>query len=161
MAFGKKDGELDLRPQYQMAFYTVPARTGRIDAKPEYVIDGQSRPDYLPSIGSCTHAWRADPLAALPQWVQLDFRNEEEIREIRVVFDPGMTMDGEVGFKSLVKDYALLGLVGGSWRVLAEVKDNKRRLAVHRFPPLRVSAVRVRVDATYGYEPCIQEIRVY
>ena len=96
----------------------------------------------------------------MTQWIRLDFPKPVKAREVRLVFDSEPVV-ASPGVKALVKDYAVLGLVGGEWKTLAEVKDNMKRLAVHRFKPETVSAVKVRVDATRGYEPRVQEIRVY
>ena len=64
--------------------------------------------------------------------------------------------------KMLVKDYSLWGLADGKWRKLAEVKDSMKRLQVHRFDAVKVSAINVKVDATWGAPSAyIQEIRVY
>ena len=160
LAYDKKPGELDVRTCWQQAFYTLPYRTGRIDAKPENVIDGETRHDLWPRLGTSTHGWRADPKAALPQEIRLDFPKPVVAREVRLVFDSEPVVTSP-GVKALVKDYAVLGLVNGTWKTLAETKDNMKRLAVHRFAPETVSAVKVRVDATRGYEPRIQEVRVY
>ena len=64
--------------------------------------------------------------------------------------------------KMLVRDYSLWGLVDGKWRKLAEVKGNMKRLQVHRFDAMKLSALNVKVDATWGAKSAhIQEIRVY
>ena len=56
----------------------------------------------------------------------------------------------------------LWGLADGTWHTLAEVKDNMKRLGVHRFDARKVSAVKVQVEATWGAPSAhIQEIRVY
>jgi hypothetical protein len=83
---------------------------------------------------------------------------------VRIVFDSGLTFGGVLRPKPkmLVKDYSVWGLVDGKWSKLAEVKDNMKRLQVHRFSPARVSAVKVQVDATWGAPSAhIQEIRIY
>ena len=64
--------------------------------------------------------------------------------------------------KMLVKDYSLWGLADGKWLRLAEVKDNVKRLQIHRLGAQAVSAVKVQVEATWGAPSAhIQEIRVY
>ena len=85
-------------------------------------------------------------------------------REVRIVFDSGLTFGGIMWPKPkmLVKDYSLWGLADGKWRKLAEVKDNMKRLQVHQFDAVKVSAINVKVDATWGAPSAyIQEIRVY
>ena len=39
---------------------------------------------------------------------------------------------------------------GIAWETVADVKVNRRRLAVHRFAPKAVRQVRVTVSETYG-----------
>jgi hypothetical protein len=165
MAYVRGDGKFDIRDYYQLAFYVKPVRWGRVDARPEYVIDGCSRPEiYAAANGSCTHAWRSDPEKPLPQWIRLDFPKPVTANEVRIVFDSGLTFGGVLWPKPkmLVKDYSLWGLADGTWRTLAEVKDNMKRLGVHRFDARKVSAVKVQVEATWGAPSAhIQEIRVY
>ena len=165
MAYVRSGGVFDIRKFYQLAFYTIPVRSGSVDAKPEYVIDGFSRPEiYAAADGPCTHAWRSDPAKPLPQTIRLDFPTSVMAGEVRIVFDSGLTFGGVMWPKPkmLVKDYSLWGLVGGKWRRLAEVKDNMKRLQVHSFGALKVSSVKVQVDATWGAPSVhIQEIRVY
>ena len=158
-----KPGELKLNTYSQMAFVTAPRLKTGIDARPEYVIDGFSRPDQMPKEGLSTHSWRSDPGQPLPQWVQLDFPKPVPAKEVRIVFDTGLFATMVTPHpKELVKDYEVQGLVDGKWRTLAAVKGNWRRLAVHGFAPARISSLRVRVDATWGVpESRIQEIRVY
>lgn len=165
MAYVRKNGEFDIRDCLQLAFFTKPALEGRIDARPEYVIDGFSRPEiYAAADGACTHAWRSDPAKPLPQWIRLDLPKPVTAREVRIVFDSGLTFGGILWPrpKMLVKDYSVWGLADGKWCKLAEVKDNMKRLQVHSFDARKISAVKVQVDATWGAPSVhIQEIRVY
>ena len=165
MAYVRDGGRFDIRKFYQLAFYTKPALTGSVDARPEYVIDGFSRPEiYAAEDGPCTHAWRSDPAKPFPQAIRLDFPKPVTASEVRIVFDSGLTFGGIMWPqpKMLVKDYSVWGLVDGKWRKLAEVKDNMKRLQVHRFDAAKVSAINVKVDATWGAKSAhIQEIRVY
>ena len=165
MAYVRGGGEFDIKDYAQLAFYTKPALTGSVDAKPEYVIDGRSRPELYAAVdGSCTHAWRSDPTKPFPQTIRLDFPNPITAREVRIIFDSGLTFERVMwpNPKMMVKDYSLWGLADGKWRKLAEVKDNMRRLQVHSFDGLKVTAVKVQVDATWGAPSAhIQEVRVY
>ena len=164
MAYVRGIGEFDIRDYAQLAFYTKPALEGVVDVKPEYVIDGLSRPEIYPADGFCTHAWRSDPAKQLPQWIRLDFPKPVLAHEIRIVFDSWMTFESIMWPKPkmLVKDYSVWGLADGKWSKLADVKDNIKRLQVHYFNALKVSAVKVQVDATWGAPSAhIQEIRVY
>ena len=164
LAVWRKDGEVRLEPGYQSAFVTTPVLKGRIDAKPDYVIDGHGRPDTLPSEGTSTRAWRSDPGMSLPQWIRLEYAEPVLAGEIRIVFDSGLCCGGLQWPHppELVKDYAVLGLVDGEWIELAAVQGNWQRHRIHRFKPRELSAVKVRVDATWGVpEARIQEISVY
>ena len=164
LAVWQRNGNVRFESGYQSAFVTTPRLKGRIDAKPEYVIDGHGRPDTLPAEGVSTRAWRSDPVKSLPQWVQLKYDEPVSASEIRIVFDSGLC-GGGIQWPhppELVKDYALLGLVDGKWLELAVVKGNWHRLRIHRFESKMLSAVKVRVDATWGvHEARIQEISVY
>ena len=136
----------------------------RPESKPEYVIDGLTRPGLYPSDGPCTHAWRSNPENPLPQWVRLDFPHPVTLCEVRIVFDSQPT-GGSLPWpmpKTLAKDYSIWGLADGKWRKLTEVKDNIKRLQIHRFESVKVQSVKVQVDATWGGKSVhIQEIRVY
>ena len=165
LAYVRDGDRYDIRNYFQFAFYTKPALTGSVDAKPEYVVDGFSRPEiYAAESGSCTHAWRSDPAKPLPQAIRLDFPKPVTAGEVRIVFDSGLTFGGIMWPqpKMLVKDYSVWGLADGKRRKLAEVKDNMKRLQVHRFDAVKVSEIIVKVDATWGAPSAhIQEIRVY
>lgn len=164
LAVWQRDGKMRLESGYQSAFVTTPMLKGRIDAKPDYVIDGHGRPDTLPAEGVSTRAWRSDPTATLPQWIRLDCDAPVLAHEIRIVFDSGLC-GGGIQWPhppELVKDYALVGLVDGKWEELAVVKGNWQRHRIHRLEAKRLSAVKVRVDATWGVpEARIQEISIY
>ena len=152
------DDSANLAPRAKV---TATSANGAADTKPEYAVDGVLRPP-LRRKDACTYAWQADPGAALPQELRLDFACPVDVREIRLVFDSGLSGGApeRPRPRTLAKDYAVLGLVGGEWKTLAEAKDNCRRLAVH---PVRgtVTAVRIRIDATWGFEPRIQEVMVF
>ncbi len=145
-------------PGMQYAFLTTPALTRKVDAKPEYVIDGVSRPE-----GDCVHGWVSDPKESLPQALTLTFPQPVSARQVRLTFDTDLTPP-RVAFypKTLVKDYVVEGLVDGAWRKLAEVKRNDLRLRVHDFERTSLEAVRVTVMATWG-DPSARlfEVRVY
>lgn len=164
LAMWQSNGGIRMAPGYQSAFVTTPKLKVKTDSKPEYVADGYGRPDTLPAEGISTRAWYSDPAKPLPQWVKIDYGNPEQISEVRIVFDSGLC-GGGIQWPhppELVKDYALLGLEDGQWKEIEVVKGNCLRHRIHRFPVKRLSAVKVRVDATWGVkEARIHEIRVY
>jgi len=129
-----------------------------IDAKPEYVIDGISRP-----IGVCRHGWISDPAQKLPQSLTLTFREPTRLGEVRITFDSDLNPLHPANHpKTLARDYDLEGLVEGKWVVLASVEGNLLRHRIHRFDTVAAQALRVTVSSTWG-DPCarIFEIRAY
>ena len=142
----------------EYAFVTTPRREMVLDAKPSYVTDGTARP-----VGSCVHGWVSDPAVALPQTLTLDFPRPVTAREVRLAFDSDLTpMRAAAHPKTLVKAYAVKGLVNGVWTRLAGDGANVLRHRVHRFDAVEVTAIRVTVTATWGDPSArIFEIRVY
>ena len=102
-----------------------------------------------------SHAWVSDPEAGLPQALTVSLAEPQEACEVRITFDsdfflPRKWVHHELP-TTLVRAYAVEVTVDGTnWRTVANVTDNCRRLAVHRFAPCRIAAVRVTVRETYG-----------
>jgi len=131
----------------------------QVDTKPQYVIDGVSR-----MVGSCTHGWISDPEQELPQSVTLSWSAPQEIREVRLTFDPDLTPLHPVAHpKTLVRAYLVEGqLPDGSWTKLAEAGENLLRHRVHGFASQKLTAVRVTVLSTWGDPSArIFEVRAY
>ena len=154
------DDPANLAPQAKVTASSVNAA---VDAKPEYVVDGELRPDTDSRKGKCTHAWQADPAAKGPQWLRLDFAKPIEVREIRLVFDSGLTGGApeKPRPRTLVRDFVVEGFIDGAWRTLVTVHDNAKRLVVQKVAARELTGLRVRIDATWGLEARIQEIMVY
>jgi hypothetical protein len=99
--------------------------------------------------------WVSDPCCELPQSVTVRLAGMREASEIRVVFDsdfylPSKWVHHRVP-STLVRAYKVETSTDGvTWETLADVKVNRRRLAVHRFAPRAVREVRVTVTETYG-----------
>jgi len=110
-----------------------------------------------------TNRWISE---SLPAWLTLEWRDEIELAEIRVVFDTGMhrfltLMSRKLGESyektmtwgpqpETVRDYAIEYDDAGSWKILAEVTGNFQRLRIHRFDPIRTRMIRISISATNG-----------
>lgn len=94
----------------------------------------------------------------------LTFGKPASVGEVRLAFDSDLT---PLRIKErmppvLVKAYAVEGLADGRWIPLADERVNFLRHRVHRFPARVLTAIRVRVDATWGDRSArIFEIRAY
>ncbi|MGN0847748.1 MAG: FAD-dependent oxidoreductase [Kiritimatiellia bacterium] len=156
-AYGGK-GHWTLVSGAQYAFVTTPCLRAIVDTRPEYVVDGVSRP-----VGTCWHGWASDPEEPLPQALTLTFPKPVKAREVRLTFDSDLTPTrAALHPKQLVKDYVVEGLVGGEWKTLVEVERNDLRLRVHPISETDLAALRVTVKATWGDPSArIFEIRVY
>ena len=99
--------------------------------------------------------WVSDPRCALPQSVTVALPEKRTASEIRIVFDsnfylPKIWVHHEMPV-TLAKSYKVEATADGvHWDGIADVRQNVRRLAVHRFPSREVKAVRVTVRETFG-----------
>ena len=99
--------------------------------------------------------WVSDPRCALSQSITVTLPEKRTASEIRIVFDsnfylPKIWVHHEVPV-TLAKSYKVEATADGvHWDEIADVRQNVRRLAVHRFPSREVKAVRVTVRETYG-----------
>ena len=128
-------------------------------ASPSAAVDGVSR-----IVGDDAHAWVSDPVRPLPQALVLTWPTPQRLSEVRLTFDSDLMGDAPTPPMppSLVRDYAVEAFVGGAWRTLADVKDNGRRQAVHRFESVSAERLRVTCKATWGGPSArIFEIRAY
>lgn len=65
-------------------------------------------------------------------------------------------------YPDCVKDYSIECRLGGSWRTVAEARENYFRRRVHRFEPVRSDRLRLTVLATNGAPAArVYEVRVY
>lgn len=145
------------------------------EARAANVIDGHTR-DYPLGEGKTeVHHWAA-PLEGGEAWIELAFERPQRISEVQVTFDTGfqrmLTLSAQASVNrgmirgpqpETVRDYVIEGRApGGAWRELVSVRGNFYRLRRHRFEPVQVEAVRLRVLATNG-DPMARvfEIRCY
>ena len=144
----------------QYAFVTTPQVRQAFDSRPEYVIDGVSRPE-----GTCSHGWVSDPKQPLPQAIRLDFPKPTKVRQVRLTFDTDLT-PSRVALNPypsvLAKSYAVEGFDGMKWIPLVSEERNDLRLRIHDITPTTLTALRVTVEETWGdVSARIFEIRVY
>lgn len=139
------------------------ATSCREDSPASKVLDGYSRT--LPKGES--RAWMSNPKEKLPQSVDVAFVSPENVGEIRIVFDSDFYISPKwikhVVPAALAKAYSLEVLdEDGKWELIADVKDNARRMAVHTFPARKIRAVKVTVSGTWGDSSArVFEIRCY
>ena len=128
--------------------------------EPGRVIDGVSR-----NVGGVRHGWISDPAQKLPQTLTLDFGRPVAAREVRLTFDPNLHPlhpRGNPLPPTLVKAYAVEAFDGREWITLAAETGNTVRHRIHKFQSRTVTAVRIRIDETWG-DPSARvfEVRVY
>ncbi|WP_327179364.1 FAD-dependent oxidoreductase [Streptomyces sp. NBC_01335] len=157
----EEDGQLVLEWQARglrrqtFAFRAAPATTA---FHPERAVGGYQRPYGGPNL------WSSAP-AGTEEWLRLDWQEEQELTETRVVFDDDVDeylnnlhrhrTPYEV-MPELVRDYRVQSQdAEGLWHTLLTVTDNRRRHRVHALKdadggPVRTRALRLVVDATHG-----------
>jgi hypothetical protein len=115
-----------------------------------------------------THMWKSDPRQPLAQWLQLEWQQEQSIREIQLTF-PGHLLEEYHHYPPLyrdpqcAKDYSLQAWTDDGWRELLRVKDNYQQLRKHRLDEaIRTYKLRVVIHATNG-DPsaALYEVRCY
>jgi hypothetical protein len=107
--------------------------------------------------------WISDPAEGMPQWLQLDFSDEQTVCSIHLTFDTNldkMIVQGPA--PECVRDYRLQYRDGDTWADLLRVTGNYQRHRVHRFNPVQTTGLRLCIDATNGIpEARVYEVRVY
>ncbi|MFC0673185.1 FAD-dependent oxidoreductase [Brachybacterium hainanense] len=99
--------------------------------RPEQVRGGYARPYGGPNM------WVSGPAAEDPQpWLELVWEAPQQVREVDVIFDDDVNEDlinlhhhrteAEI-MPTLVRSARLEGRIGGSWRTLASLEENRRR----------------------------------
>ena len=127
------------------------------------VLDGYART----LKGGPSHEWISDPAQGLPQAIRVDLARTEEVGEVRIIFDSNFYVQPKwvkhVMPTTLAKSYLLEGSTDGkTWEALADVSENCRRMAVHRFARRRILSLRLTVRSTYGDASArVFEIRCY
>ena len=153
------------------------ARTAEVRASSEVrgweavnVINGVSRGVY-----ERKNRWASDPTQAMPQWLELHFREPKRIREVHLTFDTGLnralTLTHEDGFHrrmvwgpqpETARDYELQVLYGDSAETVVKVEGNYQRKRIHQFEPQLAKSIRLIVHATNGDKSArVFEVRVY
>jgi len=127
------------------------------------VVNGVAWPIDAPNL------WIADPTSREAQHVELAFDSEVTIGHVQVTFDTGMNhryrdLPGLWRAPTCARRWRLLGLIRGSWTVLAEENDNFLRRRVVRFAPVHVTALRVEFPVDEDQDAIaarLYEIRAY
>ncbi len=146
---------------------SVSASASAKGSRPENVISGVT----LDAKSENKNRWLA-PVAQKP-WIRLDWEKPQQISRIRITFDSGclgLTQTSRMPRiqkmvrgpqPTIVREYTVMAvLADGSEKLLATVKGNFKKLAIHEFKPLEARAVRLDLSATNGDEMAIvKEIR--
>ncbi len=123
------------------------------------VINGFNRPTRLPNL------WASDPRALFPQELILRWPEPVCLKEIRIVFDDDMdlSMPPLVPLSTLVADYTLEAETDAGPLVLASVKNNGHRLAIHSISGVSTQLLRLRIERMHagGTQARVFEIRCY
>lgn len=111
----------------------------------------------------------------LPATVQLEWEDPVSLTQVEVKCDTNVkrnimmrkdSLNDELYTNTvpaeLVKSLVLEGRVQGQWQILGEIDANRTRLIRFRFDPVRLTAVRLRLNETYGHPTAkLFEIRAY
>lgn len=122
------------------------------------VIDGWNR-----DVGDGhSHQWQASMITENP-WIQLAWNQPQTIALVQLTFDSGLYrrlfLSGEDSAyfaqtrgpqPELIAEYTIEALVDAAWKPLVRQTDNYVRLRRHRFDPVSVSALRLRLLRTHG-----------
>jgi len=135
------------------------------------VLSGVSR-----DMDGVSHAWESGPLGEEGEWLMLTLPYPQQIRQIRLTFDPNLTREIMPSITStvrarqvkglpeeLVKDYEVSLRAGGRTVFSRCVSDNAQRLNVIDLDgSVLADALRLTVKATHGYPAArVFEIRLY
>lgn len=122
-------------------------------------INGFNRPTRQPNL------WASDPNLPLPQELQLQWPTSVRLGEIRIIFDDDMdlSMPPLAPLQTLVADYTLEAETASGTVVLATVRGNELRQAIHTFPSVSTQAIRLLVERMNagGAQARVFEIRCY
>jgi hypothetical protein len=129
---------------------------------PFQVVNGVTRPHALPNL------WRSDPLAPMPQWLELRWPSPQTIAVVELAF-PGHLLREYHAYPPFYrdpqcpKDYVIEGWIQNGWRELIRVHGNYQRHLSHRLDaPVSTDRLRVTVSGTNGDPSAgIYEVRCY
>jgi hypothetical protein len=121
------------------------------------VLSGCSRPE------SWTNIWISDPGQQLPQSIEIELARGSTLHEVRLTFDTDLDDLPVMGPAArCVKSYDLKIRTGDAWRVVAAVRENHHRLAIHSLDGLEGDALALDVLETWGDPSArVYEIRAY
>jgi hypothetical protein len=145
-----------LRTALAMRIEPAPAPYGA-----ENINNGCAWPEALPNL------WISDPVASLPQHVELTFSEPRSINCVEISFDTNLARvtQSEAGFfrpPECVKAWRLMARSGAAWREVYAEADNYQRKRVARFAPVFAEALRLECLATHGDRSArVYEIRAY
>jgi len=133
---------------------------------PARAVGGFQRPYGGPQL------WASAPSDfAEPEWLRLDWDDEQTITMVDLVFDDDVDVElntlhhhrtPDRIFPELAKDYAVDVLDGGEWREVVAVSDNRRRHRRHDIEATRATGLRVRILKTNGAAQArVVSIRAY
>lgn len=172
----KDDGDLAQKA-------TISASSEQPDGTARNVLSGQNRA--LSESGGVpkgrfspgTHRWISE--AGFPAWIQLDWPEPINAREIYLTFDSGLNrhltlthseeflahMEWGGGQPETAKDYRIEVLGTEGWTTVLEERGNWQRLRVHPFTlptSENIRAIRISIDSAWGIDHArIVSIRVY
>lgn len=127
------------------------------------VLSGVTRPE------TWTHIWISDPGQPLPQTLELAWPAAIAFSRVQLTFDTNVNQIAAktpplTRIPECLRDYALeyRAADDADWQPLLTVAGNYQRRRVHRFPPVRAQALRLRCLATNGAASArVYEVRVY
>lgn len=130
---------------------------------PENIIDGFNRPWGLP------HVWASKPLGTESEYLKLDFKQQQEINEIRIYFNSDLKQRfinlkpvKERIIPQIVKDYDIKYLENGEFKNLINIQENYQRFRIHIFKAVKTSALKFLFHNTNGSSNIeVFQIRVY
>jgi hypothetical protein len=123
------------------------------------------------------HRWMSDPGQGLPAWLEIQWNDTVQLREIILIFDTGLhrhlTLSQADGYTrtmlwgspqpEAVRDYVLTAKTPDGWREIAREEGNYQRRRTHVLAtPVEARALRVTVIAMNGLDHArILEVRAY
>lgn len=149
---------------------TVKASGATAGTSPNNILSGQS----YDKPGESKHRWMAT-LEGGEVWIELTWAEPVRIGQIQITHDTGLHRDltmtslywlqGEMlsgPQPETARAYEVVGiLANGSQQRLAKVENNYQRLRRHTFEPVKVRAIRIKVEKAAGPEAGIYEVRAY
>ena len=134
--------------------------------EPQKAVGGYQRPYGGPQL------WVSAPRDFIePEWLRLDWDDEQAVSSIDLVFDDDVDVElntlhhhrtPDRAFPELARDYAVDVLGDDGWREVETVTANRRRHRRHEIDPAMTRALRVRILATNGARQArIVSLRVY